>query len=80
MTRRINLPIQVTCAGKRPLTFLWQDKTYTITKIIKYWRESGEWWEKAPELEVYHVLTDTQGLYELHHTITGRWLLYRIYD
>ncbi len=80
MARRINMPIQVTCQRQAPMAFLWQKQSYTITQIIERWRECGEWWEKAPEITVYQVLTDTQGLYELHHMATGQWLLYKIYD
>ncbi|NMB45303.1 MAG: hypothetical protein GX998_02705 [Firmicutes bacterium] len=80
MARRINTSIQVTCQGGQPIAFFWGEQFHTIARIIDSWRESGEWWEKAPEITVYQVLTDTQGLYELHHQATGQWLLYKIYD
>ncbi|NMB10808.1 MAG: hypothetical protein GX977_00820 [Firmicutes bacterium] len=80
MARRVNVSIQVTCQGERPIAFFWEEQCHTITQIIESWRESGEWWEKAPEITVYQVLTATQGLYELHHQATGQWLLYKIYD
>ncbi len=80
MARRINASIQVTCQGERPISFLWENQYRTIVQIIESWKESGEWWEKAPEITVYQVLTDTQGLYELHQQATGKWVLYKIYD
>jgi hypothetical protein len=65
--------------GSSRLLF-WEGQLYVISQIIESWRECGEWWEKAPEITVYQVITDTQGLYELHHRATGEWLLYKIYD
>lgn len=80
MARRVNISIQVTCQGKRPIAFFWEEQWHSIIQIIESWKESGEWWEKAPEITVYQVLTATQGLYELHHQATGQWLLYKVYD
>lgn len=80
MTRRFNAPIQVSCRNRQPTGFWWQGRHHKITEILETWVERGKWWEKAPEITVYHVLTDNQGLYELHHQATGQWLLYRVYD
>lgn len=80
MARRVNASIQVTCQGEQPFAFQWKGQLYIISRIIESWRECGEWWEKAPEITVYRIITDTQGLYELHHQATGEWLLYKIYD
>ncbi|NLJ85639.1 MAG: hypothetical protein GX322_04305 [Firmicutes bacterium] len=80
MARRVKAPVQVTCQGEQPIAFLWQGQLYKIVNIIESWKECGEWWEKAPEITVYQVLTATQGLYELHYQATGQWLLYKIYD
>ncbi|NLA59275.1 MAG: hypothetical protein GX855_10300 [Firmicutes bacterium] len=80
MARRVNAPIQVFCQSKQPAAFSWEGRLYTIVQIIESWRERGEWWEKAPEITVYQVMTADQGLYELHHQATGQWILYKIYD
>jgi len=70
----------VFCQSKQPAAFSWEGRLYTIVQIIESWRERGEWWEKAPEITVYQVMTADQGLYELNHQATGQWILYKIYD
>jgi len=80
LTHRVNAPIRVICRGKQPVAFSWGGRLYTIVQVIDSWKEMGEWWEKAPEITVYQVMTDDQGLYELHYQAVGRWILYKIYD
>jgi hypothetical protein len=80
VARRVNAPIQVVCRRNQPAAFSWEGRLHSIAQIIESWKERGEWWEKAPEITVYQVMTDDQGLYELHHQAAGRWILYKIYD
>ncbi len=52
-----------------------------MVAVLDLWRESGEWWEMAPEVWVWRVQGENQGVYELaRHPAPDQWWIDRIYD
>jgi len=64
-----------------PQAFRSREQTVIVTSILDCWRESGEWWNLTPEIWVWRVQCDNQGIYELAcHPLQNQWWIARIYD
>ncbi|MCC6484710.1 MAG: hypothetical protein IT209_07690 [Armatimonadetes bacterium] len=55
-----------TSANGTPCEFMWRGHSYSVQRIIERWKESGCWWDREPEREVYRVLDSAGKTFELH--------------
>lgn len=80
MSRKVGTPVRVTESDNgRPLSFYWPDRWNQVSGIIDSWRESGEWWDGAEEMD-YYLVSAGNGCYELCKEASGQWELSRIID
>ncbi|NKZ01558.1 DUF6504 family protein [Nocardiopsis alborubida] len=72
----------------RPARFVWNGRVYGVRRILEHWVTLRMDWTPAresqtPERRHWRVEAGTaqsQGVYELRHdTVTGRWLLSRVW-
>lgn len=83
MSRILDQPIDVNCLpGKnQPHSFYWQGRSYRITRLEDYWKDTGAWWREEEEKLFFRVATADGGLFELYLTpVHKSWRLYKIYD
>ncbi len=56
-----------------------------MREILDHWCEVGEWWDGDCPKEVFRVVTQDGGIFELSREVrdlgtAGEWRLYKIYD
>lgn len=88
MTKRYDEPIEVEVVGRNvcPLSFSWRGRRYSVERLLKYWRESGQGWdpERINDHECFRVEAGG-GTYDLYlDRLVGReqprWRLARVWD
>ncbi|MEW6724475.1 MAG: DUF6504 family protein [Bacillota bacterium] len=80
MSRIIDRPVSVeTDQRGLPREFRYRSR-HLIREILDQWPETGEWWDGAAERQVYRVLSDKGGVFELERAASGEWRLYKVYD
>jgi len=67
----------------QPMEFRWRGRRYPVQRLLKYWREAGEAWDRneAKDHEFYRVESQG-GVYDLRRDRTekGEWKLKRVWD
>ena len=77
LMKQFREPVQVQCAGRRPLVFRRaRSRTFFIERILRVWVVQTAWWEE----EVYHVYYEVvarNGVYVLRcqNRSEGTWQL-----
>lgn len=89
MTKRYDEPIEVDTVDtmdRRPASFSWRGRRYTVQRLLKHWRESTSSWDpqRASDHDCFRVEADG-GTYELRLDRRARagqpaWRLARVWD
>lgn len=81
MTRNPMVPIEVSLAdAATPIHFFYRGQHHIAT-ILEHWSELGAWWLGEDGREMYRVLTDDLGVFELQRDIaSNQWTLYKVWD
>lgn len=82
-------PVEVWVVDGRPSRFVWNDRLYTVVRILERWVATRDWWREHEEEEprtrefwrVEATPDDDVGIYELRHDLaTGAWMLSRLWS
>lgn len=64
-----------------PQSFLWQEQTHSVERIIHSWRVDIEWWREHIWRDYFKLTTDTHLLIVIYRDlIDDIWYLQQLYD
>ena len=75
-------PVQVELSERRrPMSFVWREKTYRVKTVQECWRFKGAWWDNKGEQTFFRVQVDGGGIYELcFDHAGGDWKMSAVHD
>jgi hypothetical protein len=92
VAHRYSEPVEVS-ALTYPEAFVWRGRSYEVVRVLRRWRERGEWWAqpRAPEVRVEFWRVEARdpnglqqtkaGVFDLALDLTtGAWRLETVWD
>ena len=82
MSRYIDEPITVHVNQEmRPTAFIWRKRLYSVTGILAWGREAGDWWNGEPVKMLIRVTAECRGAGTFEICRHGAdWSLRRLLD